>query len=285
MNEIERRALLGVAGVGAIAALAKAGPLNPPAGAVAPTGRTTDEIYNKIPAGGSGDGRTAIPSQSGPVTINQPGSYVLTGNIAGNGGNGITIAADHVTLDLNGFAVASGFNNGNGVQINSGLKGITVRNGLISGFTYGVLVSGSPTDVLLEDLFIKDVRWIGIISNNINARNLIIRRCTVADAGAGSVAADLSSAIAGIYTFCHGVVVQDCTVSRLLYNGAGTPTFRGMWITNGSNQVVSGCTVIGDTATIVGVGISVAATAVRRNNTVLGFTSAYGGGIDGGGNV
>ena len=44
MNDIERRALIGAAGIGAIAALSKAGPLNPPAGTVAPTGRTLEEL-------------------------------------------------------------------------------------------------------------------------------------------------------------------------------------------------------------------------------------------------
>ncbi|MFT3686654.1 MAG: hypothetical protein QM783_17335 [Phycisphaerales bacterium] len=51
MNEFERRTLLGAAGIGAIAAMSKAGgPLNPPAGPVASTGRTLDEVYNRIPA-------------------------------------------------------------------------------------------------------------------------------------------------------------------------------------------------------------------------------------------
>ena len=39
-----------------------AGPINPPAGPIAPTGQTLDAIFNKIPGGnGTGDGRTAIP--------------------------------------------------------------------------------------------------------------------------------------------------------------------------------------------------------------------------------
>src|SRR5437016_7141953 len=42
-----------------------------------------------------------------PVTITLPGSYRLAGNLTVPDANtsGIVIAADHVTIDLNGFAI------------------------------------------------------------------------------------------------------------------------------------------------------------------------------------
>ena len=70
--------------VATIAAAGHAGPLNPPAGVIAPTARTLTEIYNKIatpPAAGGYDGRIPIPAGTAPVTISQAGSYVLTGDI------------------------------------------------------------------------------------------------------------------------------------------------------------------------------------------------------------
>ncbi len=77
-----------------------------------------------------------------PYTISNPGSYKLAGNlIPGSGHNGIEIAADHVTIDLSGFAIIGpGLN---GISTKSGARpdgsllyyDITIRNGSISGMT------------------------------------------------------------------------------------------------------------------------------------------------------
>ncbi|MFT3685402.1 MAG: hypothetical protein QM783_10820 [Phycisphaerales bacterium] len=106
-GSFDRRVLLGAAGLASVAALASAragaGPLNPPAGAVAPTGKTLAEI----------EPRTAISAANTPGDANslykiiQPGSYYLTGNIQVTtaGFAAIEIAAPGVTVDLNGFEV------------------------------------------------------------------------------------------------------------------------------------------------------------------------------------
>lgn len=284
MSDLERRALLGVAGIGAIAALSKAGPLTPPSGPVTQTGRTTDEIFNKIPSGGSGDGRIAIPAGTA-ISINTPGSYVLTGNVGGTGGNGIAISADNVTLDLNGYAVSSGFNTGNGIVIGSGLKGITVRNGLINGFSTGILISAVASEIVLQDLLIREARTTGIQGTNVNGRSVRISRCSIYDTGASTTTADGSLTIAGISMFNTGCVIEDCVVSRLLYNGSGSGVFRGIFLAGGGIQIVRNCAVVGENLPIAAIGISLPASAVRRDNTVVGFATAYGGGVDGGGNV
>src|SRR5689334_2327995 len=73
--------------------VASAGPLDPPAGPVAPTMKTLSEVEPRIPI------------HSLPLTISQPGSYYLAENITAAGG-GITISADYVTLDLMGFSLS-----------------------------------------------------------------------------------------------------------------------------------------------------------------------------------
>lgn len=284
MSDLERRALLGVAGIGAIAALSKAGPLNPPAGPVTPTGRTTDEIFNKIPSGGSGDGRIAIPAGS-TISISNPGSYLLTGNVTGTGANGIAISADNVTLDLNGYAVSSAFSSGNGILIASGLKGITVRNGLINGFNIGVQISSTASQVVVEDLLVREAKVVGIQGNNINGRSVRISRCAVYDTGASTTSADGTLTIAGIQVANTGCLIEDCLVSRLLYNGSGSGLLRGIQITGGGVQIIQRCTVVAENIAVSGIGMSLAPSAVRRDNTVLGFATTYAGGIDGGGNV
>ena len=51
------------------------------------------------------EARTAI-TNSGAVTISLPGSYYLTTNVTVSSGDAITITANNVTLDLNGFTVS-----------------------------------------------------------------------------------------------------------------------------------------------------------------------------------
>lgn len=290
MNDIERRTLLGAAGIGAIAALSKAGPLNPPAGTVAGTGRTLDEVYNKIPgANGSGDGRIPIAASSIPVTIGAPGSYVLAGNIAVSTSNGITINASNVTLDLNGFTVSSTATTGNGVSTGGSLSRIVVRNGTITGFNNGVFTGSNANGVLLEDLLIKDAKTTGInISNSGNPTNIVLRRCHVFDTGSTTTAADVGLAIVGIAMGGYCQRVEECTVVRLLYNGAGIATRRGIFFTvfDTASNLVSRCFVGNDTA-ISGNGIVFPATGqgVYRDNTVFNFSTSYISGTNGGGNI
>lgn len=103
MNSRHTLGLGGACAVLLAAAAAGAGPLDPPAGPVAPTHRTLSEV----------EPRTAINAANTPgdadalLKITQPGSYYLTGNIAGVAGmHGIEIAARDVTLGLNGFTLS-----------------------------------------------------------------------------------------------------------------------------------------------------------------------------------
>ncbi len=68
------------------------GALTPP-GAPAPTMKTLTQV----------EPRTPIPAL--PYVISSTGSYYLTTNLVSFTGAGITVAADHVTIDLRGFAI------------------------------------------------------------------------------------------------------------------------------------------------------------------------------------
>ncbi len=110
-----------LAGTLAGAAFVAAGPLNPPAGPVAPTLKTLAEVEPRIAVNAANTPGDATSM----FKITQPGSYYLAGNIFGvPGKNGVTIEASGVTLDLGGFALT----------------------GLPGSFD-GVVVAGSPRNV------------------------------------------------------------------------------------------------------------------------------------------
>ncbi|MEM6395018.1 MAG: right-handed parallel beta-helix repeat-containing protein [Bacteroidota bacterium] len=79
-------------------------------------------------------------NNNGTFSINQPGSYYFTRNISidqsnGNNLDGITIDADDVTLDLNGFTLEGDFSTSNrtddGIFILGDQDNIVIKNGVI----------------------------------------------------------------------------------------------------------------------------------------------------------
>ncbi len=91
--------------------------------------RTT--LPNDLTAASAQEARTAIASL--PFTISQSGSYYLTRNLTDMvvDQNGITVNADNVTIDLNGFTLTgTGTGYGNGIYM-KGRANVEVRNGTI----------------------------------------------------------------------------------------------------------------------------------------------------------
>ena len=80
------------------------GALTPP-GAPAPSMKTLTQIEPRTPLQAGAPGVSA--GANGGFTINAAGSYYLTDNLAVTDGDGIRIDVSNVTLDLNGFTIAS----------------------------------------------------------------------------------------------------------------------------------------------------------------------------------
>lgn len=152
---------------------------------------------------GTVDPRTRIPGGTAPFSISQSGSYVLTGNITVPDGSAITIQADHVTLDLNGFTLTcvGGVSPGTGVLINGARTNVTVMNGLIAG---GTSYNGS--------IYASAGFFNGIFSSA-TARNIRIERVSVSGCMRGLEinASDDTS------------VVKDCTVTTVALTGISAP--------------------------------------------------------------
>jgi len=118
----------------AVTQAAAQGSLAPP-GAPAPTMKTLEQIEPRTPI-------SALP-----YVIDTPGSYYLTGTLHATS-NGITIAAQHVTLDLMGFTLfGSVITNATGIHIAGGnevmLRSIVVRNGGVTQFGTGIRIDNA----------------------------------------------------------------------------------------------------------------------------------------------
>jgi hypothetical protein len=99
----------------------------------------------------------AQPTQiSSCQTISDPGSYALVNNLSTSGGDCLVITASFVTINLAGFTISGGGENGStGIKAapTSGtLQGIAVRNGSITNFDTGVHLGGFPPLPLLRAL-------------------------------------------------------------------------------------------------------------------------------------
>jgi hypothetical protein len=108
------------------------GALTPP-GAPAPTMKTLTQV----------EPRTPISSL--PFVIGAPGSYYLVTNLTSLAGtDGITVLANHVTIDLCGFALDGGGGGWRGI-VAGGKVGLRVCNGSIINWTSaGVMVTNIP---------------------------------------------------------------------------------------------------------------------------------------------
>jgi hypothetical protein len=142
---------------------------------------------NRALAGGVTSGDT--PGY--PITINQPGSYRLAGNLTVPlNVNGILISANDITLDLNGFKIEC---SSSGVAVScigetGAFQNISIRNGVVRGTGPGGAaitgVSGlyfiSSSQMTVEEL---QITVIGGIFSLATGTYSIVRHNNMAGAG------------------------------------------------------------------------------------------------------
>lgn len=214
-----RKALFAAALAALAVAAAFGGPLDPPQGPIAPTGKPIAEIESRVAV-------NATNTPGDPTSlyrITQPGSYYLTGNLQGvSGKHGIAIACSGVTLDLNGFELFGITGAGaslDGVATTlTDVTNITVKNGSMRNW------GGDGIDLSTSLAFNCHLSGLRA-SNNAGTGLNIGTACTVSNcSGSNNVGNGIS-------------VNAGCTVTGCAAYGNGLNGFN-----LGSASIITGCT-------------------------------------------
>lgn len=196
------------------------GSLTPP-GAPAPTMKSLAQVEPRTPV------QTLAGDVGNLYIISQPGSYYLTTNLIGAGLKaGISIQADNVTLDLNGFAVIGTTLAAKGIVVSGTHANITVRNGTVRDWSNNGVDLSTVTGVLVTDLMVTGNNGIGISVGDASLVSSCISRQNTNDnirAGSHCVVTKcsaLSSMTGSGISMTGGFsVISQCTVNNNNQNG------------------------------------------------------------------
>ena len=172
-----------------------------------------------------------------PYVIDQPGNYRLTGNLDRPNTSVnqplIRIEADGVNLDLNGYTISgtgacsrnastgqvtcAGHQPGSGIQ-SSGFDDVVIRNGWVSGFFNGIVVTGS--NIRIESITSSNNAFDGIQSF---ADNTTVLRSTSLRNGQNGITVSNNSVISN----CNASQNDDYGISANLASVVNYSTAMG----------------------------------------------------------
>ncbi len=161
-----------------------------------------------------------------PYTISTQGVYCLNGNLETNmaSGNAITINVNNVVIDLNGHKIgnlaAGPTTTARGIYANQ-RQNITIRNGTIRGFQYGIRLNDVSPYTTSQGHIIEDIRadLNTLVGIQVQGRGNIIRNNIVVSTGR----TDLTDSSAfGIYIAGPGNHIINNDVNETKEHGTGT---------------------------------------------------------------
>jgi Right handed beta helix region len=206
-----------------------------------------------------------------PVTISQPGSYKLSGNLTLPNTNttAIEIAASRVTIDLNGLAIVGPNNcafspcsgSGYGIRTTAESFNVTIRNGTIEGMGQdGISLDGDAFTV--EDMHVTGNGGNGITLGSIHLTSSLVQHVVARENGHDGI--DVSS---GLVSF-----------STASENGDA-----GIFIQGYGSAAHNVCSLNTGYGLLVGAGVNYIGNSLRDNNSSGG--PQVSGGINHGQNV
>jgi parallel beta-helix repeat protein len=187
---------------------------------------------------------SCTPISSLPFTVNECGSYVLTACLTGaTGQHGITVMADDVTIDLNGYTLTGVTGSLDGIHVGQGRSVMTVRDGNLKNWGgYGLGAIGTSS---------AHVTNVSLIGNGIDGvrigPNGSIEKC-IAE---GNVGTGFSFGPGSNVAFCTAASNQStgfngstrCTITDSTAQGNG-----GIGFSPSSDSLVSSCVAQGNTS-------------------------------------
>jgi hypothetical protein len=213
---------------------------------------------------------TAGDAPGFPVTLSRPGAYRLTGSLQVPANkDGISIAAESVTLDLNGFQITGRTLAANAVVETAPHSGATIRNGTIAAFK-GDAIRSTGMLWTVEDMRVFFNGGHGITAGHLlTVRDSVLWNNKLTGITAVNWASILNSTV--VASGSHGIDCDNhCLISgnMISQNGIGS-TAAGV---NASLSTVLGNTISGNG----GFGIQGGGTGYG-NNTLTGNNFSGGG--------
>jgi hypothetical protein len=188
-----------------------------------------------------------------PYSVTAPGSYELQKNLTANGTDGIDVNASNVTINLGGNTLSqSQAGTGNGILVSSGISNVSVQNGTITGFFYGVRFEPGSADTLTNVQVLSSS--VGVL---VTANDCLVESCNVIGTG---------NSFGIAIQQCSAVCVKDNQVSQQGYgiveSSVTTP-----------NAVIKNCEA---NCTY---GLILSSTSKYQNNITINCTTPISGGI------
>jgi len=137
------------------------------------------DVGPMIPLSLNSDHRTLISSL--PYTISTPGSYYVTNDLTGAAGSdGIIIAAEDVTIDLNGYTLRGVPGSGHGIYNDIGVTryNLRIHNGTVRGWGGDGIYTLNYYNCQFEDL-----KLCQNISSGMRSGHAIVRGCSANENG------------------------------------------------------------------------------------------------------
>ncbi|MCW3072439.1 MAG: hypothetical protein JWO44_2329 [Bacteroidetes bacterium] len=172
-----------------------------------------------VPIALTGNSISSIPPEG--IVISTSGQYQFSNDITwtpASPGSAITIEADNVVLDLQGYTLSASIpgidQQYNGICITGG-SDVTVQGGTINGISYRGVSASNTANLQISNMNIGNISYKEVTTGYLTPSGIFIDSST-------------------------GFSVQSCTVQNI---SVTTPSCAGIQIIESTNGSVSGCTM------------------------------------------